>query len=208
MSSWTGTRSPCPRCTVRPRPEPVFPGALHGDHPTRRVRSGQRDHGHSSAVPGHDRGAGRRVPGRRGHRGGTRVLLNYFPASAATLDDARASSLAAIPDSPAKRTALRRVRWRQRRDGEACRRWLGTPAFFAHLAGPGVWQATPSCPTVGGVGVGSFSNGTTSSRSASEHAGLPRGPPPSLTSQRTEGLHRGHDGRRRDSTDGRRIGPM
>jgi PAP2 superfamily len=85
-----------------------------------------------------------------------RVLSTYFPASAAALDAARATSLAAIPDGQGKTdgigvgdaaaaamTALRA------HDGSA-------PALFKAPgpAVPGEWQATRSCPIVNGVASG------------------------------------------------------
>jgi PAP2 superfamily len=87
-----------------------------------------------------------------------RVLSTYFPASASTLGTARANSLALIPDGPAKS------------DGIA----TGDAAAFAMIAlrandgssapqfkipgpvVPGEWQATPSCPIVNGVAVGTL----------------------------------------------------
>ena len=84
------------------------------------------------------------------------VLKNYFPGSATSLNDARASSLATIPDGPAKEDGIA--------TGEAAAAAMillrandgSAPAeFFVPASpGPGVWQATPSCPTVGGVRVG------------------------------------------------------
>ena len=80
------------------------------------------------------------------------VLKTYFPASAGTLDAARANSLATIADGTAKTdgiatgvaaaTAMLALR---ASDGSA-------PLTFK-LAGapaPGVWQATPICPPQGG----------------------------------------------------------
>jgi hypothetical protein len=85
-----------------------------------------------------------------------RVLSTYFPASAAALDAARATSLAAIPDGQGKTdgiavgdaaaaamTALRA------HDGAS------PPLFKAPgPAVPGEWQATPSCPIVNGIASG------------------------------------------------------
>ena len=85
-----------------------------------------------------------------------RVLSTYFPASAATLDTARANSLAAIPDGPAKddgiatgeAAALAMIALRSN-DGSS-------PAQFKVPGSPvaGEWQPTPSCPLVNGVKVG------------------------------------------------------
>jgi hypothetical protein len=81
------------------------------------------------------------------------VLKNYFPANAASLDAARASSLAAIPDGPAKSAGIAAgdaagaaMILARSNDGSE------TPKF--HLPSspdPGEWQATPSCPPGGGV---------------------------------------------------------
>lgn len=80
------------------------------------------------------------------------VLKFYVPASAATLDGLRASSLAALPnagkaagiatgEAAAAAMILARVN-----DGSA-------PAEFSVPASsdPGVWQLTPSCPAAGGT---------------------------------------------------------
>jgi membrane-associated phospholipid phosphatase len=81
------------------------------------------------------------------------VLRNYFPSTAAILDAARASSLATIPDGPAKsagiaigETAAARMIAARENDGS------GSPA--SHLpssSNPGEWQLTPDCPATGGV---------------------------------------------------------
>ncbi len=55
------------------------------------------------------------------------VLKNYFPSSAASLDAARASSLAAIPDGQAKSSADRRPRQRRLRATPVLRAPLGQP---------------------------------------------------------------------------------
>jgi hypothetical protein len=86
------------------------------------------------------------------------VLSTYFPGSASTLDAARASSLASIPDGQAKIDGIA--------TGEAAANALialrandgSSPAQFK-IPGPpvpGEWQATPSCPIMNGVGVGLF----------------------------------------------------
>lgn len=80
-----------------------------------------------------------------------KVLKHYAPGSAARLDSARAASLAAIPDGPAKSTgitvgeaaaaAILAVRLN---DGST------VPAFHVPPStDPGVWQLTPSCPAAG-----------------------------------------------------------
>ena len=87
-----------------------------------------------------------------------RVLVTYFPGSAPTLDPARANSLALIPDGQAKddgiatgdAAAVAMVLLRAH-DGSA-------PAQFKIPGSPvpGEWQATPSCPVVNGIAVGTF----------------------------------------------------
>jgi hypothetical protein len=77
-----------------------------------------------------------------------RVLRTYFPASASDLDANRATSLASIPDGPAKDDGIA--------TGEAAAAAMialrdndgSTPAEFyvPGPAEPGLWQATPSCP--------------------------------------------------------------
>ena len=85
-----------------------------------------------------------------------RVLSTYFPASAATLDAERADSLAPIASGQAKddgiatgeAAALAMIALRAN-DGSA-------PSQFK-IPGPlvpGEWQATPSCPIVNGIAVG------------------------------------------------------
>ena len=85
-----------------------------------------------------------------------RVLSTYFPASASTLDTARANSLALIPDGQAKNdgiatgdaAALAMIALRAN-DGSS------PPQFkIPGPAVPGEWQATPSCPIVNGIAVG------------------------------------------------------
>lgn len=81
------------------------------------------------------------------------VLKFYFPASAAALDAARATSLAAIPDGPAKAGGIT--------TGEAAAAAMilarlndgSSPPEFSVPASsdPGVWQLTPSCSPAGGV---------------------------------------------------------
>jgi hypothetical protein len=81
-----------------------------------------------------------------------RVLRTYFSGSATTLDAARASSLAAIPDGPAKTHGIE--------TGEAAADAMmalrvndgSTPAQFKVPGplNPGEWQATPSCTPAGG----------------------------------------------------------
>jgi hypothetical protein len=81
------------------------------------------------------------------------VLKFYLPASAAMLDAARASSLAAIPDNPSKAGGIT--------TGEAAEAAMiaarlndgSAPPEFGLPAStdPGVWQLTPGCPAGGGI---------------------------------------------------------
>jgi hypothetical protein len=81
------------------------------------------------------------------------VLINYVPGSAAILDPARASSLAAIPAGAAKDAGIT--------TGEAAAAAMilarvgdgTTPAEFSVPAStdPAVWQLTPSCTAGAGV---------------------------------------------------------
>ena len=82
------------------------------------------------------------------------VLRNYFPGSAASLDLAEASSLAAIPDGQAKtdgiavgEAAATELIANRANDGSA------PPQFYMPLsADPGEWQMTPPlCPAAGGI---------------------------------------------------------
>jgi membrane-associated phospholipid phosphatase len=85
-----------------------------------------------------------------------RVLSTYFPASAPTLDAARASSLASIPDSQSKIDGIA--------TGDAAANALialrandgSSPPQFKTPGPPvpGEWQATVSCPIVNGVASG------------------------------------------------------
>jgi hypothetical protein len=116
-----------------------------------------------------------------------RVLIAYFPASAPTLDPARANSLAMIPDGQAKDDGIA--------TGEAAANALialrandgSSPPQFKTPgpAVPGEWQATPSCPVVSGVASGLFFQwqyitpfGIASARD------FLLGPPPALTSNK------------------------
>jgi PAP2 superfamily len=87
-----------------------------------------------------------------------RVLVTYFPASAATLDPARANSLATIPDGQAKddgiavgEAAANAMIALRANDGSSPPQFK-TPGPVV----PGEWQATPSCPVVNGVASGLF----------------------------------------------------
>jgi hypothetical protein len=81
------------------------------------------------------------------------VLKTYFPGNAASLDAARASSLATIADGPAKSAGIA--------VGEAAGMAVIAarandnsvpPEFYLPASSdPGEWQLTPSCPAAGGV---------------------------------------------------------
>jgi len=81
------------------------------------------------------------------------VLRNYFPAAAVSLDAARATSLASIPDGSSKVNGIA--------VGEAAAAAMiaarindGTvpPQFYVPVSSdPGQWQLTPSCPAAGGI---------------------------------------------------------
>ena len=82
-----------------------------------------------------------------------KVLKNYAPAAAAMLDAARAASLAAIPDGPAKTAGIA--------TGEAAAAAMiaarfadgsAPPQFYLPTsAEPYQWQLTPGCSPAGGV---------------------------------------------------------
>jgi PAP2 superfamily len=81
------------------------------------------------------------------------ALKNYFPASAASLDALEVSSLAAIPNGPAKtagidigEAAAAAMIAARANDGSA------PPAFFLPTSSePGQWQLTPGCTAAGGA---------------------------------------------------------
>jgi hypothetical protein len=81
------------------------------------------------------------------------VLRTCFPASSASLDVARATSLASIPDGQAEvdgiavgEAAAAAMIAARSDDGSA------PPRFHLPASSdPGVWQPTPSCPPAGGV---------------------------------------------------------
>jgi len=114
-----------------------------------------------------------------------RVLSTYFPASASTLDAARANSLASISDGQAKIDGIA--------TGEAAANALialrandgSSPPQFKTPGPPvpGEWQATVSCPIVNGIASGiafQWQNITPFGiRSAKEFL---LGPPPALRS--------------------------
>src|SRR5271165_7186834 len=85
-----------------------------------------------------------------------RVLSTYFTASAATLDAARASSLASIPDGQAKidgiatGDAAAYALIALRANDGASPPQFKTPGPLV----PGEWQTTPSCPRVNGIASG------------------------------------------------------
>ena len=86
------------------------------------------------------------------------VLVTYFPNSQTTLQTQLAASLALIPDGQSKQdgiatghvAAVAMIVLRAN-DGSA------PPKFYTPgPAVPGAWQATPSCPVINGVAVGTF----------------------------------------------------
>jgi hypothetical protein len=111
------------------------------------------------------------------------VLTHYFPASAAVLDAARATSLAAILDSQAKTdgiavgtAAAAALVGLRSNDGSA------PPRFHVPAsADAGVWQLTPGCPPAGGV-LRHWQDVTPFGIDSSAQFRSP--PPPSLTNQR------------------------
>jgi hypothetical protein len=86
------------------------------------------------------------------------VLSTYFPASAVSLGSARANSLASVPDGQAKNdgmatgdaAALAMIALRANDGSSPAQFKIPGPAV------PGDYQATPSCPTVNGIKVGTF----------------------------------------------------
>ena len=86
------------------------------------------------------------------------VLSTYFPASAPTLLTARANSLALIPDGQAKSdgiatgdaAALAMIALRANDGSSPAQFKIPGPAV------PGEYQATPSCPMMNGIRVGTF----------------------------------------------------
>jgi PAP2 superfamily len=116
-----------------------------------------------------------------------RVLRTYFPGSASTLDGQLAASLASIPDGQAKNdgiatgeaSALAMITLRAN-DGSSPPQFKvpGPPV-------PGEWQATPSCPIVNGIAVGTgfhWQNVTPFGISLASDFLLD--PPPALTSNK------------------------
>jgi hypothetical protein len=109
------------------------------------------------------------------------VLTTYFPASAATLDPARVSSLASIADGAAKTDGIA--------TGTAAAAAMialrsndGSAPLTNKLPGPvvpGEWQATPSCPAAGGI---FFNWQNLTPFGIPSAADFMPGPPPSLTS--------------------------
>ena len=129
-------------------------GALRGDHPTRSIRGSQRNYPRLQALPGnHYRATHSASTEAAAIAAAHKVLRNYFPASAIGLDAARANSLAAIADSPAKaagisvgETAAAAMIAARANDGSA------SPAFYLPSStNPGEWQPTPGCTAAGGA---------------------------------------------------------
>jgi len=81
-----------------------------------------------------------------------RVLRHYFPDRAAVLDDARARSLASIPNGPAKvngisvgEDAAAQMIAARSNDGAD-----SPESYLPPSTQPGQWQLTPDCPSTGG----------------------------------------------------------
>jgi len=111
------------------------------------------------------------------------VLRHYLPNRAGMLDGARASSLAAIPEGPAKRSGIDLGAAAAARTIEA-RAHDGSepPAFYLPASSnPGEWQLTPACPPSGGVFLHLQNVRPFAIRSA---ARFRSDPPPPLTSAR------------------------
>lgn len=109
------------------------------------------------------------------------VLLYYFPASAGTLDAARASSLAAITDGAAKTDGIA-TGMAAATAMIALRVGDGSAPLTFKLPGaavPGEWQMTPSCPAAGGQ---FFNWKDVKPFGIPSAADFIPGPPPSLTS--------------------------
>jgi len=111
------------------------------------------------------------------------VLRNYFPGSAASLDAAEASSLAAIPDGQAKddgvavgEAAAAELIADRASDGSAPPQFYTPPS-----ANPGEWQTTPGCPAAGGILL-QWRNVTPFAIQSSDQ--FRSGPPPALTSSK------------------------
>jgi hypothetical protein len=111
------------------------------------------------------------------------VLSNYFPASLSTLNAAYASSLAAIPDGPAKtagiatgQAAAAAMIAARANDGSSPLEF-----FLPTSSNPGVWQLTPGCTAAGGLFF-NWQNVTPFGIRSARQFFL--GPPPDLTSGR------------------------
>ncbi len=111
------------------------------------------------------------------------MLKHHVPGSAASLDAARAVSLAGIPDGPAKvkgiaagEAAAAAIVAARAGDGS------GAPEFYLPFSSnPGEWRLTPSCPAAGGI----FLHWRNVRTFGIESAGQFRSdPPPALVSPR------------------------
>lgn len=125
------------------------------------------------------------------------VLRNYFPDGAATLDAARASSLAAIADGQAKddgiavgEAAAAALIAARASDGSAPPELYAPPS-----ANPGEWQTTPGCPAGGGILL-HWRNVTPFAVQSSDQ--FRSVPPPALTSEQY----------RKDYDEVRRVGEL
>jgi hypothetical protein len=111
------------------------------------------------------------------------VLKTYFPANAAALDAARATSLAAIAEGPARtagiaagEAAAAALVAHRNGDGSA------PPAFhLPQSTAIGEWQTTPACPAAGGI-LAHWDNLQPFGIESMDQFRSPR--PPSITSKR------------------------
>ncbi len=111
------------------------------------------------------------------------VLSNYFPASLSTLNAAYASSLAAIPDGPAKTAGIAAGQASAAAMIAARANDGSSPLefFLPTSSNPGDWQLTPGCTAAGGL----FFNWQNVTPFGIRSASQPfLGPPPALTSGR------------------------
>ena len=113
------------------------------------------------------------------------VLVNYFPNSQITLQTQLAASLALIPDGQSKQdgiatghAAAGAMIALRANDGSA------PPKFYTPgPVVPGAWQATPTCPIMNGIAVGTFLHWQNVTPFGISNAGAYLlDPPPALTS--------------------------
>ena len=172
------------------RTESVRPGALHGDHPTGSLRSGQRDHWGLRAL------YRRRLSRRRAHPPTPPQPPRRTGCSRPTSRrrDSRHRLCGVAGGDPGRRRQDRRHRDRRgcgcTNDRPARRRWFIAPrsSTCPESSDPGVWQTTPSCSPAGGIlfhwhNVTPFGIPNVAGSPTWMERFLP-GPPPALTSTR------------------------